>query len=90
MTVINSFNFRCEIVLCFFFVFVVHQVQKKNGHKDTMHKIIIFQQHQVIKILKKKKFSDEKNTWFEINYPKGCVCVLHLSRILNELREAIL
>lgn len=69
MTVINSFNFRCEIVLCcffFLFVFVVHQVQKKkkkrerNGHKDTMYKVLIFQEHQVIRILKKSSHMKKK------------------------------
>lgn len=55
MTVINSFNFRYEIVLCFFLLVYVVQVQKKKkkyGHKDTTYKISTFQQHQVIKILK--------------------------------------
>lgn len=53
MTVINSFPFRCETVQCFFSLFLLFtKCKKKNGRKDTMYKIFIFQQHQVIKNLK--------------------------------------
>lgn len=64
MTVINSFNLRCEIVLYFSLVIsVIHQVKKKKiGHKDARK--IPFLNSYVIKY--KKLFFFFKST--ELSY----------------------
>ena len=70
MTVINFFNFRCEI---FFLCFCCSSSAKKIMVIRIQCTKSYFLQHPVIKILKKS--SQVKKIWFEMIPFRVCVCV---------------